>query len=91
MHYLDIVLHLQFPFYNPPVSAGGRGWILAMLRENRPLYHAALGLASWHRSLAMREESGVGHGRDICRRNVTVDRPMEQGQLEQQLYGLAMR
>jgi hypothetical protein len=49
MHYLDHVFPLQFPFYKPSIAAGGRGWLLSILTTTKPLYHAAISLASYHR------------------------------------------
>ncbi|KAL1303076.1 hypothetical protein AAFC00_006520 [Neodothiora populina] len=48
MHYLDQVFALQFRFHQPSVSAGGRGWLLWLLTETQPLYHAALSLGALH-------------------------------------------
>jgi hypothetical protein len=48
MHYLDYVFPLQFPFYNHTVATGGRGWLLSLLLQVEPLYHAALSIASYH-------------------------------------------
>jgi hypothetical protein len=49
MHYLDHVFPLQFPLYQPSAVAGGRGWLLSMLAHTKPLHHAALSLAAYHR------------------------------------------
>ncbi len=49
MHYLDVVFPLQFPFYRPTACEGGRGWLLAILTQTKPLYHAALSIAAYHR------------------------------------------
>ena len=46
MHYLDHVFFIQFRFYTPPVSTGGRGWLLSLLAQTKPLYHAALSLSA---------------------------------------------
>ena len=48
MHYLDVVFPNQFPFYNPPSSDGGRGWLLLIILRTKPLYHAALSMAAYH-------------------------------------------
>jgi hypothetical protein len=48
MHYLDNVFPLQFPMYKPSFIDGGRGWFLSLLLRTKPLYHAALALASFH-------------------------------------------
>jgi C6 transcription factor Pro1 len=50
MHYLDEVFPLQFRFYNPLVSEGGRGWLLSILLSTKPLFHAALSLSAYHQS-----------------------------------------
>ena len=49
MHYLDHVFPLQFPFYKSSIRNGGRGWLLSILMQTKPLYHAALSLAAYHR------------------------------------------
>jgi hypothetical protein len=48
MHYLGFVFPLQFPFYIPQASEGGRGWYLGLLMRAKPLYNAALTLAAYH-------------------------------------------
>lgn len=48
MHYLDIVFYIQFRFYLPSVEHGGRGWLLSLLTNTKPLYHAALSLSAFH-------------------------------------------
>ena len=49
MHFLDHVFPLQYPFYKPRISDGGRGWLLAALLRTKPLYHVALALSLYHR------------------------------------------
>jgi hypothetical protein len=48
MHYLDHVFFIQFRFYSPSISSGGRGWLLSLLSQTKPLYHAALSLSAFH-------------------------------------------
>jgi hypothetical protein len=48
MHYLDHIFPLQFPFYKPSVSEGGRGWLLDFILRTRPLFHAVLSLKLCH-------------------------------------------
>jgi C6 transcription factor Pro1 len=48
MHYLDYVFPLQFPFYKHSAIKGGRGWLLSILMQLEPLYHAALSISSYH-------------------------------------------
>ena len=59
MHYLDHVFALQFRFHTPSVANGGRGWLLWLLTETKPLYHAALSLGALHQhSLLARSARG---------------------------------
>jgi hypothetical protein len=51
MHYMDVVFPLQFRFHVP--DARGRGWLLWLLVQSRPLYHAALSLSALHQSIYM--------------------------------------
>jgi hypothetical protein len=48
MQYLDHIFPLQFPFYKPSVSEGGRGWLLDLILRTRPLFHAVLSLKLCH-------------------------------------------
>ncbi|KIV96457.1 hypothetical protein PV10_00327 [Exophiala mesophila] len=48
MHYLDHVFPLQFPMYKPEGQLGGRGWLLSIILNNVPLYHATLALGAYH-------------------------------------------
>ena len=48
MHYFDSTFPLQFPFYNPTIHEGGRGWLFLLVMRTEPLYHAALSAASYH-------------------------------------------
>ena len=63
MHYLDHVFYIQFRFYVPSVSTGGRGWVLSLITKTKPLYHAALSLAAFHQQSLMLQENG---GSDNC-------------------------
>lgn len=66
MHYLDHVFPLQFPFYKPSVAAGGRGWLLSILTTTKPLYHAAISLAAYHRqSMLCCDGASKDHGLDL--------------------------
>lgn len=63
MHYLDYVFPLQFPFYRHSAIKGGRGWLLSLLMQLEPLYHAALSISAYHRhfeEFAHDHESRVG-------------------------------
>jgi hypothetical protein len=50
MHFLDHVFPIEFPFYNPSIVDGGRGWLLSLLIRTSPLYHAALSVSAYHHS-----------------------------------------
>jgi hypothetical protein len=58
MHYLDVVFPSQFPFYKPSLSDGGRGWMLCLLQQAKPLYNAALCLAAHHQNLVLHPKPG---------------------------------
>ncbi|MCJ1384496.1 hypothetical protein MMC17_007613 [Xylographa soralifera] len=49
MHFLDNVFPLQYPMYKPGILEEGRGWLLTLLLQTEPLYHAALALSAYHR------------------------------------------
>ena len=51
MHYLENVFPSQFQFFRPSFEEGGRGWLLDLLMQTKPLYHAALSLAAYHRQM----------------------------------------
>lgn len=55
MHFLDNVFPLQYPVYKPSVAEGGRGWIISLLLRTKPLYHASLALATYHRGATVLE------------------------------------
>ncbi|KAH8900583.1 hypothetical protein GQ53DRAFT_835565 [Thozetella sp. PMI_491] len=68
MHFLDSVFPLQYPFYRPDIAQGGRGWLLSMLLNNKPLYHAALATSAYHRRICMRpKESKAWHMTELGR------------------------
>lgn len=54
MHYLDHVFAIQFRFHVPTVSSGGRGWLLYLLTETKPLYSAVLSLGALHQHTLLR-------------------------------------
>lgn len=53
MIYLDYVFPYLFPHYNPPILAGGRGWVLDILNRNKTVYHSAVSLASFFFAIAL--------------------------------------
>jgi hypothetical protein len=59
MHYLDFVFPLQYTFYQPHSSEGGRGWYLSLLTRTKPLYNAALSLAAYHYSKISLSKSSI--------------------------------
>ncbi|TEY71799.1 hypothetical protein BOTCAL_0086g00170 [Botryotinia calthae] len=60
MHFVDNVFPLQYPMYKPEVAEGGRGWLLSLLLNIKPLYHASIGLSAYHRGVVLREASSGG-------------------------------
>ncbi|KAM0253481.1 hypothetical protein ACHAP5_000510 [Fusarium lateritium] len=53
MIYLDYVFPHLFPFYRPPILAGGRGWVLDVLQSNKSVWHTAISLTSYYFSIIM--------------------------------------
>lgn len=49
-HYLDIVFPTQFPI--SPDSKDARGWFLPLILQVKPLYHAAISIAAYHKELS---------------------------------------
>ena len=62
MHYLDHVFPSQFPFYQPSLEDGGRGWLLSLIMQTKPLYYAACSLAAYHRQMKYCLEGGMKRG-----------------------------
>lgn len=100
MHYLDRVFVLQFPFYSPSVQAGGRGWLLWLFTETKPLYFAALSLSALHQHLVLNrggetlQELNDHHNRTlqellICLKTTTQQDVGPGGVVAQQLQVLA--
>ncbi|KAK6069207.1 C6 transcription factor [Seiridium cupressi] len=53
MHFIGNVFPLQYPADKPEMREGGRGWLLHLLLQTKPLYHAALALSWYHRLVVM--------------------------------------
>jgi hypothetical protein len=53
MHFLDIIFPLQYPMYKPGLLEGGRGWLLPLLLQTKPLHHAALAISVYYRRKTM--------------------------------------
>lgn len=75
MHFLDDVFPLQYPIYKPKVREGGRGWLLTLLLDTKPLYHAALALSAYHR----RTIQVANLGRPSCRASAVVQQSKHLG------------
>lgn len=56
MHYLDQVFSWQFPYHSYASRSGNRGWLLSLLIQQGPLYHAILSLSSLHQSVLLGRE-----------------------------------
>ncbi|KAH6644395.1 fungal-specific transcription factor domain-containing protein [Boeremia exigua] len=74
MSYLDYAFPVLFPFYKPPISEAGRGWLLALALKSPGFYHNIIGMAAYFFH-AM--PTSPGPTRDLC---------MEQGQIEMQTH-----
>jgi C6 transcription factor Pro1 len=48
MHYLDFVFPLQFPFYRPHPTEGGRGWLLSLILGIPAFFYTVLSLSEYH-------------------------------------------
>jgi hypothetical protein len=48
MNYFDYVFPLQFSSYTPLMTKLGRGWLLTLLIQTKPLYHTALALSGFY-------------------------------------------
>ncbi len=57
MHYLDNVFPAHFHFYDPSQYSRGRGWLLSLLMQTKPVYHTALGLSAYSMSLSTPPDS----------------------------------
>lgn len=82
MHYLDHVFALQFRFHTPSVANGGRGWLLWLLTETKPLYHAALSLGALHQhSLLARSARGQRYHDTLSELNEHHSRALQELQI----------
>jgi hypothetical protein len=82
MHYLDHVFALQFRFHTPSVANGGRGWLLWLLTETKPLYHAALSLGALHQhSLLARSARGQQYHDTLNELNEHHNRALQELQI----------
>jgi hypothetical protein len=53
MYFIDNVFPLQYPMYEAGNTHEGRGWLLSLLLNTKPLFHAALALGAYHRWLVI--------------------------------------
>ena len=82
MHYLDHVFALQFRFHTPSVANGGRGWLLWLLTETKPLYHAALSLGALHQhALLARSARGQRYHDTLSELNEHHSRALQELQI----------
>ncbi|KAK0761969.1 hypothetical protein N5P37_004769 [Trichoderma harzianum] len=68
MHYLDQVFSWQFPYHSYASRSGNRGWLLSLLIQQGPLYHAILSLSSLHQSVLL------GREEEYCQQCIAFDR-----------------
>ncbi len=57
MPFLDDIFPLQFPLFKPSILEGGRGWLLTLLLQTKPLYYAALAFSAYHRRTMLPAET----------------------------------
>ena len=46
--YLDTVFPCLFPWYRPQTLAGGRSWLLTVLKTNQAAFHAAISVSAYY-------------------------------------------
>jgi Fungal specific transcription factor domain/Fungal Zn(2)-Cys(6) binuclear cluster domain len=64
-YYTDYVFYAQFPFYKPQQHGSSRGWLLSLLIDRGPSYHACLSLsASYQLALLPQDQLSQGTVRD---------------------------
>lgn len=68
MHYLDQVFSWQFPYHSCASRLGNRGWLLLLLVQRGPLYHAVLSLSSVHQSALL------GQDEEYYQQSIAFDR-----------------
>lgn len=66
--FLDYAFPFLFPFYRPSIFEGGRGWVLATLRNSMPLFHTAMGFSTYFFTLVMANVSAGRDEHEACRR-----------------------
>ncbi|KAH7398094.1 fungal-specific transcription factor domain-containing protein [Cadophora sp. MPI-SDFR-AT-0126] len=49
-HYLDVVFPIQFPIASD--SKNAREWLLPLILQVKPLYHAAISIAAYHKEIS---------------------------------------
>ncbi|RFU80191.1 hypothetical protein TARUN_2001 [Trichoderma arundinaceum] len=59
--FLDYAFPFLFPFYRPSIFEGGRGWLLATLRNSMPLFHTAMGFSAYFFTLVMTDIANGQH------------------------------
>ncbi|KAL7905935.1 fungal-specific transcription factor domain-containing protein [Trichoderma velutinum] len=55
--YLDTVLPLLFPLYEPAILSGGRCWVQMQLKLNKAIYHSALSLSAHYFTLLLAKDA----------------------------------
>lgn len=66
--FLDYAFPFLFPYYHPSIFEGGRGWLLATLRNSMPLFHTAMGFSTYFFTLVMANVSVGKDEHEACRR-----------------------
>lgn len=55
--------------YRPSIADGGRGWLLSLLLQTKPLYHASLALAAYHRGKVLLDTPQSGSEHRVAQEN----------------------
>ncbi|KAF5631920.1 C6 transcription factor [Fusarium sp. NRRL 25303] len=68
MIYIDQVFPFLFPFYAPSMIQGGRAWVLDILRHNKAIFRAAMGISTYFFTLVLSSENMSDY--QVCRQNI---------------------
>lgn len=68
MIYIDQAFPFLFPFYAPSMIQGGRAWVLDILRHDKTIFHAAMGISTYFFTLVLSSENMSDY--QVCRQNI---------------------
>ncbi|KAM5345077.1 hypothetical protein ACJ41O_010939 [Fusarium nematophilum] len=55
--YLDTVFPFLFPWYQPTDLAGGRTWLLAMIKDQKAIRHTAISISAYYFALSLARDA----------------------------------